>query len=1011
MTELTQTNLQGLCAYLEQLYLQGTLISRIGTNTLVSVASNSTTSKHLQPEVTQLTNQIISSHSTSLTLLVTGVSASGKSELCKALLQTFQCSHTYANALLDTFTHAITGNSYNATRAIKLATFQIDSNGKITGYEIIRHLLLDLFRVTSRSGFNFHCFYLLAKGAPLKTQTELFLSEIQAKYLDPVTNISTAEIDAKKGYELMMKIFKECELSYDVIASILELLAAILLIGDLEFIDTGLTTCEVSNQEQLINISTLLGAQKDKLSDALTHVTLHTKTGGHIKNSLTAEQSRLLCDTLARELYSKLIEWIIATINRRGNKEAKFVKVLNILEIPGFENGTETNFESLLINFSFEKINNMMTSFLIREKQSELAKEGILKVSVDPFDNFSLCQLLVDNFRGILPIIDLTCSQTTADPKVIIKNLNSNCGNSHLFASGMTIGVRASGKCFKIKHYLGQVTYDVTTFRQRNFDKPSINLIELLSECQHPCLIGKFDRKDKTKSVIRQTREVVNEIIISVKGSEFFTLHCINPNPSLEIGLFDRKFVSEQVKYFNLTELIKIQRIGFTFSEKISDFLVKYRSLAGFYRNEKPSQACKRVLLGFSIPDSDYVIGNSKVFFSSADTLVILQQVREISLSRSARILQNYIRGWLARIRYKELRKSQIVLASNFRAARERNNFLSLRSAADIICKYVRGYQTRNWFYWILEERERYLAATVIASYYRGWRVRRKYKFKFTGNAKILIQRFFLNLCRYLYLMRLARSLPPLSPVRFDWPDSPAFLRETSDFLFKLFHSWRCELYRGMLFKNPALFQSMKEKLLANNLFRRKKTSYPKSIPFHFQGDRLGLSSNAKWKRVSLQAGGYTPIVWDSNVLKVNRTNGKFQERILVVTRQDVLLIEPTNFKLLQQFTLHTLKQISVSTYSDGCFVLHLSSLPTIARPANTKGDLVFMCPHLIEMIAKTAVAVRELTNRSLPVLIRNEIEMTGREGEKIIVEFQYLKGGQFVSQPKRQGNRLIFIL
>ena len=203
----------------------------------------------------------------------------------------------------------------------------------------------------------------------------------------------------------------------------------------------------------------------------------------------------------------------------------------------------------------------------------------------------------------------------------------------------------------------------------------------------------------------------------------------------------------------------------------------------------------------------------------------------------------------------------------------------------------------------------------------------------------------------------------------------------------------------------------MKEKLLANNIFRRKKASYQKSVPVPFQGERLGLSTNTKWKRVALQTGGFTPIVWDSNVLKVNRTNGKFQERILVVTRQDILLIDPTNFKLLQQFTLHTLKQISVSTYSDGCFILHLSSVPTVSKSSPMKGDLIFMCHHVIEVVVKTFLAVREVTNRSLPVFVGNEVEVLGKDGEKICVEFVYTKGGQFVAQPKRQGNKLTFTL
>ena len=1006
MPELSQTNLQAIVAYLEELYLRGITLSTIGTNTLVSIGSSS---QHL-PEVTQLTNQISSSNQNSLSLILTGITGSGKSDLFKSILQTFQTEHSYLCTLIDTFTHAMTPLCYNATRAIKLSKFHFNSSGKIIGFEISQHLLLDIFRVTSRNGFNFHCFYLLANGAPDQTTKELFLSGLSGKYVRIQKDLG-AEIDAKRGYEVMMKVFRECGFDCDTIASILELLSAILLIGDLEFVQTGLTTCKVSNEDHLANISTLLGAQKDKLSESLTHVTLLTKTGGRIKNSLSIVQAKIICDSLSRCIYAKLIGWIIQKINNRYKSQSKSVKILNVLEIPGFEHGTETSLESLLINYTFEKINNMITSFLIRERQLEFEKEEIQNVNLQPFDNFNVCHLLVDNLRGILPIIDTTCMQKNVDSKTIMKNLNSTSGNSVLYTSGIAISVRASSNCFLIKHHLGHVTYDVTNFKQKNVDRPSYNLTELLGECQHPCLVAMVGKKDKFRSLIKQTREILNEVTNTIKGSEIFSVHCIRSNPKLEVGLFDRKYITEQVKYMNLTELVKIQQSGFPFSENISGFLEKYQSLAGFYSNKSPRETCKRLLLGFNIQDSEFILGKTKVFFSTPDPLTILQQVRMISFTHAAVVIQKYFKGWVARIRLRNLRKSQIIISSNFHATKQRKHFLTLRMAADTVCRYTRGHQTRNWYYWVLEERDRITAVTVIASYFRGWHIRKQFRFRFSGNAMELIQRFFLNCFRYLYLTRLAKSLPSLSPVRFDWPDSPGFVRETSDILFTLYHSWRCEVYRGMLIRNPPLLLKMKEKLVANNIFRRRKASYQKSVPVPFQGDRLGLSTNTKWRRVALQTGGFTPIVWDSNVLKVNRTNGKFQERILVVTRQDVMLIDPTNFKLLQQFTLHTLKQISVSTYSDGCFILHLSSLPTVSKSSPLKGDLIFMCPHVIEMVVKTYFAMREVTNRSLPVFVGNEVEVLGKDGEKIFVDFVYSKGGQFMSPPKRHGNRLVFTL
>ena len=479
-------------------------------------------------------------------------------------------------------------------------------------------MLLDSFRVTSRNGTNFHCFYLLANGAPTQTIKELFLGGLSGKYVRIQKDLG-AEIDAKKGYEVMMKVFKECGFDCDTIASVLELLSAILLIGDLEFVQTGLTTCKVSNEDQLANISTLLGAQKAKLADSLTHVTLQSKTGGRIKNSLSIVQARIICDSLSRCLYSKLIGWIIQKINNRPESESKGVKWLNVLEIPGFENGTETSLESLLINYTFEKINNMVTSFLIRERQLEFEKEELQTLKLQPFDNFNICHLLVDNFRGILPVIDTSCMQKNVDPKATIKHLNSTCGNSVLYASGIAISVRASNNCFMIKHHLGHVCYDVTNFKQKNLDRPSYNLTELLAECQHPCLVAMVDRKEKVRSLIKQTREILNDITNTIKGSEIFNVHCIGSNPKLELGLFDRKCVTEQVKYMNLTEMVKIQNSGFPFSENITSFLEKYQSLAGIYSNKSPRETCRRLLLGFNIQDSEFLLGKTKVFFSTLD--------------------------------------------------------------------------------------------------------------------------------------------------------------------------------------------------------------------------------------------------------------------------------------------------------------------------------------------------------------------------------------------------------
>eukprot|EP00456_Euglypha_rotunda_P065675 TRINITY_DN56371_c0_g1_i1.p1 TRINITY_DN56371_c0_g1~~TRINITY_DN56371_c0_g1_i1.p1 ORF type:complete len:168 (+),score=38.60 TRINITY_DN56371_c0_g1_i1:87-590(+) len=107
----------------------------------------------------------------------------------------------------------------------------------------------------------------------------------------------------------------------------------------------GIIVDDSKDLEATKRAAKILQIKAEDLTDALTHRSVTVRAVGTHKVALTFEQSVDARDALAKALYEKLFEWLVATINNALNVRALIPEkttTIGVLDIFGFED-LETN--------------------------------------------------------------------------------------------------------------------------------------------------------------------------------------------------------------------------------------------------------------------------------------------------------------------------------------------------------------------------------------------------------------------------------------------------------------------------------------------------------------------------------------------------------------------------------------------------------------------------------------------------------------------------------------------
>ncbi|XP_067842810.1 unconventional myosin-XVI [Heptranchias perlo] len=310
------------------------------------------------------------------------------------------------------------------------------------------------------------------------------------------------------------------------------------------------------------------------------------------------------------------------------------------------------------------------------------------------------------------------------------------------------------GSAFTIMHYAGRVTYDLTGAIEKNKDSLSQNLLfvmkasenvvihqffqakltqtgSLIPPHHHLSLRGskavllsqnmsstsrtkgpkkfldlnsKFLKKKRATTFLQhlerggpvtlaaQLRSSISDVMGKLQNSSPHFVHCIKPNTSKQADMFDNFYVSAQLQYIGVLEMVKMIRHGYPVRLSFSDFLARYRNLAdtalGDRKKLSAEEKCRLTLQQCKL--QGWQMGQNEVFMKHWQTDHLNEQC--LHLQKKIITCQKVVREFLARqrllqrmsIKQQEVNSTESFLQSAEDMGLKAYDSLVIQNASDI---------------------------------------------------------------------------------------------------------------------------------------------------------------------------------------------------------------------------------------------------------------------------------------------------------------------------------------
>eukprot|EP00047_Mylnosiga_fluctuans_P003550 m.229694 g.229694 ORF g.229694 m.229694 type:complete len:1076 (-) comp11945_c0_seq1:83-3310(-) len=576
-----------------------------------------------------------------------------------------------SNPLLEAFGNAKTVRNNNSSRFGKYVEIQFSRAGQPEGGKI-SNFLLEKSRVVRQNPDerNFHVFYQVCAGADPALRQQLGISEPSYYYYLNQSGCERVDgTDDKADFKETVSAMGVMNLTAADQSDVLKVVAAILHLGNIEFCENG-NYAQVRDPAFLAFPAYLLGLQEADLNEKLTTRLMKSTWGGKTETTvvtLTVEQAVYTRDALAKALYARLFDYLVAKINK-AMERAGSIQSIGVLDIYGFEIFEHNGFEQFCINYVNEKLQQIFIELTLKAEQEEYQNEGIKWTPIEFFNNKVVCDLVEEKARppGVMCVLDDVCatlhSQGDGADQKFLEKLNAAFqGHQHL---------AFWNRGFTVIHYAGEVSYEVEGFCERNRDVLFPDILTLLQGSSErfvvdlfpddPNPVDKHGRQKKAATAGGKIRSQANDLVEALMKSTPHYLRCIKPNENKKPHDWDRSRCQHQVVYLGLKENVRVRRAGFAFRREFDKFLRRYAILT---KETWPQwkgdvrKGIEHLMESVQMDRDQWQLGKTKVFIKNPESLFLLEEVRERKFDGYARVIQVAYRRWKAQQYYEELKK------------------------------------------------------------------------------------------------------------------------------------------------------------------------------------------------------------------------------------------------------------------------------------------------------------------------------------------------------------------
>ncbi|VDC05805.1 unnamed protein product [Peniophora sp. CBMAI 1063] len=612
-------------------------------------------------------------------VIISGESGAGKTEAAKRIMQYIAAVSggqdssiqqikdmvLATNPLLESFGCAKTLRNNNSSRHGKYLEIMFNTQGEPIGAQITNYLL-EKARVVGQvqDERNFHIFYQFAAGATPE-QREYFGIKGPEDYAYTANSgcLTVDGIDDVKDFSETLQAMAVIGLSGEEQNDILRMLAAILWIGNVSYNEKDDGNAGIADAGTVDFVAYLLEVPSELVTKVLTTKVVETQRGGRRGSvydvPLNPAQAAAGRDALAKALYNNMFEWIVSRINVSMKPRQATAHLIGILDIFGFEIFKDNSFEQLCINYVNEKLQQIFIELTLKTEQEEYAAEQIKWTPIKYFDNKIVCDLIEERRPpGIFAALNDATATAHADPAAadqsFIQRTAGLASNPHF---------EARGNKFVVKHYAGDVTYNVAGMTDKNKDALVKDIYDLIGVSGNSFLQGLFtDRPDpnskkRPPSAGDRIKASAGALVENLSRAQPSYIRTIKPNQNRSATEYDDKAILHQIKYLGLQENIRVRRAGFayrnTFEKMVERFylLSPNTSYAGDYTWTRDAKSgCETILRDTGIAKEEWQMGVTKAFIKNPETLFALETMRDRYWHNMARRIQRAFRNYM---RYK----------------------------------------------------------------------------------------------------------------------------------------------------------------------------------------------------------------------------------------------------------------------------------------------------------------------------------------------------------------------